>query len=38
VNYDQLHHFIGGGVWDAAQIEMMLLAEADKMVGTRMPG
>jgi SRSO17 transposase len=33
VNYDQLHHFIGSGVWDAAQIEVVLLAEADKMVG-----
>jgi SRSO17 transposase len=33
VNYDQLHHFIGGGVWDAAPLEAVLLAEADKMVG-----
>lgn len=33
VSYDQLHHFIGSGVWDAAPLEEVLLAEADKMVG-----
>jgi SRSO17 transposase len=33
VNYDQLHHFIGSGVWDAAPLEAALLAAADKMVG-----
>lgn len=33
VNYDQLHHFINSGVWDAAQLEAVLVAEADKMVG-----
>lgn len=33
VSYDQLHHFIGSGVWDAAPLEAVLLAEADKMVG-----
>ena len=33
VNYDQLHHFIGSGVWDAAPLEVALMAEADKMVG-----
>ena len=33
VNYDQLHHFIGSGVWDAAPLEAALLAEADKMIG-----
>lgn len=33
VNYDQLHHFIGSGVWDAAPLEAALLAEADRMVG-----
>lgn len=27
VNYDQLHHFIGNAVWDAAPLE------ADRMVG-----
>jgi SRSO17 transposase len=33
VSYDQLHHFIGSGVWDAAPLEAVLLAKADKMVG-----
>lgn len=33
VNCDQLHHFIGSGVWSAAPLETALLAEADKMVG-----
>lgn len=33
VSYDRLHHFIGSGVWDAAPLEAVLLAEADKMVG-----
>ena len=33
VGYDQLHHFIAGGVWDAAPLEKALLAEADRMVG-----
>jgi SRSO17 transposase len=33
VNYDQLHHFIGSGVWDAAPLETALLIEADKLVG-----
>ena len=33
VNYDQLHHFINSGVWDAAPLEAMLVAEADKLVG-----
>ncbi len=33
VGYDQLHHFIAGGVWDAAPLEEALLAEADRMVG-----
>ena len=33
VNYDQLHHFINSGVWDAAPLEAALLAEANKMVG-----
>src|SRR3984957_15776795 len=33
VSYDQLHHFIASGVWDAAPLENALLAEADKMVG-----
>src|SRR5271169_1822210 len=34
VGYDQLHHFIAGGVWNAAPLEKVLLAEADKMVGS----
>jgi SRSO17 transposase len=33
VSYDQLHHFIGSGVWDAAPLEAVLLAKADKMMG-----
>jgi len=33
VSYDQLHHFIGNGLWDPAPLEAALLVEADKMVG-----
>jgi SRSO17 transposase len=33
VSYDQLHHFIGSGVWDATLLETALLVEADKLVG-----
>ena len=33
VSYDQLHHFIGCSVWDAAPLEAALLVEADKLVG-----
>jgi len=33
VSYDQLHHFIGSGIWDAAPLEAALLVEADKLVG-----
>lgn len=33
VTYDQLHHFIASGVWDAAPLEAVLLAEADRQVG-----
>ncbi len=33
VSYHQLQHFIGSSVWDAAQLEATLLAEADKLVG-----
>ena len=33
VNYDQLHHFIGGSVFDTAPLEAALLVEADKLVG-----
>jgi SRSO17 transposase len=33
VSYDQLHHFVAGGVWGAAPLEAALLAEADSQVG-----
>lgn len=33
VSYDQLHHFVASGVWDAAPLRARLLAEADRMVG-----
>jgi SRSO17 transposase len=33
VSYDQLHHFIASGVWDAGPLEKVLLAAADRMVG-----
>lgn len=33
MSYDQLHHFIGSGVWDAAPLEAALLIEADNLVG-----
>jgi SRSO17 transposase len=32
-DYDQLHHFIAGGVWDAAPLERELLIQADRLVG-----
>ena len=32
-DYDQLHHFIAAGVWDAALLETELLVEGDKLVG-----
>ena len=31
--YDQLHHFVSDGVWDAAPLEAVLLQEADRLVG-----
>ena len=31
--YDQLHHFVAGGVWDSAPLEAVLLNEADRLVG-----
>jgi len=34
-NYDQLHHFITAGVWDAAPLETELLIQADRLVGGR---
>ncbi len=33
MSYDQLHHFIASSVWDAAPLEAVLLAKADRMVG-----
>jgi SRSO17 transposase len=32
-DYDQLHHFIADGVWDAAPLEAELLIQADRLVG-----
>ena len=32
-DYDQLHHFVAAGVWDAAPLEAELLTQADKLVG-----
>jgi SRSO17 transposase len=32
-DYDQLHHFVAAGVWDAAPLETELLMQADKLVG-----
>src|SRR5881227_1961288 len=32
-DYDQLHHFVAAGVWDAAPLETELLSQADKLVG-----
>ena len=31
--YDQLHHFIADGVWDAAPLEAELFVQADRLVG-----
>src|SRR3989449_250273 len=32
-DYDQLHHFIAAGVWNAGPVETELLVQADKLVG-----
>jgi SRSO17 transposase len=32
-DYDQLHHFIAAGVWDARAVETELLIQADRLVG-----
>src|SRR5262249_16454491 len=32
-DYDQLHHFIAAGVWDARPVEEELLVQADRLVG-----
>ncbi len=34
-DYDQLHHFIAAGVWDAPPLEAELFAQADRLVGGR---
>ncbi len=31
--YDQLHHFVAAGVWDAAPLEAELLVQAERLVG-----
>ena len=33
--YDQLHHFIAAGVWEASPMETELLVQADRLVGGR---
>jgi SRSO17 transposase len=35
VGYDQLHHFVAAGVWDAAPLETELLAQADRLIGSQ---
>ena len=37
-DYDQLHHFIADGVWDAAPLESELLLQADRLVGGKDDG
>ena len=32
-HYDQLHHFVSAGVWDAVPLETELLIQADRLVG-----
>ncbi len=34
-HYDQLHHFIADGLWDATPLETELLNQADRLVGGR---
>lgn len=31
--YDQLHHFVSAGVWEATPLETELLIQADRLVG-----
>jgi SRSO17 transposase len=33
INYDQLHHFVANGLWDAAPLEAVLVGQADAQVG-----
>src|SRR5262245_21300305 len=32
-DYDQMHHFVAAGVWDAGPLETELLVQADRLVG-----
>ena len=32
-DYDQMHHFIASGIWDAAPLEQELVVQADALVG-----
>src|SRR3954465_4130752 len=32
-DYDQLHHFVGAGIWDEAPLERELIVQADRLVG-----
>ena len=32
-DYDQLHHFVSAGVWNAAPLETELIIQADRLVG-----
>jgi SRSO17 transposase len=32
-DYDQMHHFIADGIWDATPLEAELLVQADRLVG-----
>lgn len=34
-SYDQLHHFVSAGVWDASPLETELLIQANRLVGGR---
>jgi SRSO17 transposase len=33
ISYDQLHHFIAAGLWDAAPLERELVCQADRLLG-----
>ncbi len=33
VGYDQLHHFVSAGVWDASPLEQELVSQADALLG-----
>lgn len=38
VSYDQLHHFVAGGAWDAEPLESALLTERMPSSAAAMPG